>query len=460
MNEDAKHQDMEQPNEYERELIEQLNLLDAVDRLMTPEHIAKRFQELLQAVVSDAAATGGRPSDPAPPAGDRTLHRRLAVPAIVGSRDISRTADRAVETSEWLAVPGRDLRVMKASGREETTAMLAELRELLRRCPAGAFGPQASAMILTRVAELAEALIADRDERTALRLMRAALPHMALLGRWHPATFEVRRAHAAAWCELGHYRRAERLLRRLSEDERQVCGNNPWTALLLLWALVGSQQLPQADAGFRALADLLDRPQEANPLIQRHVQCRQAWLLAQRGLDGESEKGYDFVIAQRSSELDYVHPDTLDARHSKGKMLVLAGDGYRAAKVLEPLIEDRIAVLGADHPDTLETRKYLHLAWALTEPRDKGVLGRADQELKEIHRIQANRHGRDHPMSRDTAAQLRRLRKLRRAVDSRAPIPGLRQTPSQDREPGRRPHSAPPQPALARTLIPGEAVRN
>ena len=267
MNEDGKRQDMKQLNEYERELIEQLDLLDAVDRLMTPEHVARRFQELRRAAACDAPTIGVWPSDPVPPAVGGTFHLRLAVPAIVRSRDISRTADSAMDTLEWLGVPGRDLRVVNPGGREEVKAMLRDLRELLRRCPAGAFGAQASVMILMRVAGLAEALIADRDERTALRLIRAALPHLALLGRWHPAAFEVRRAHAAAWCELGHYRRAERLLRRLSEDERQVFGtDNPWTALLLLWALVGSQQLPQAEAGFRALENHLDQRQESNPL--------------------------------------------------------------------------------------------------------------------------------------------------------------------------------------------------
>jgi hypothetical protein len=200
------------------------------------------------------------------------------------------------------------------------------------------------------------------------------------------------------------------------------------------------------------LENHLDQRQESNPLIRRHVQCRGAWLHARRGLDSESEKGYDFVIASRSSELDYDHTDTLDARHSKGKMLVLAGNGHRAAGVLEPLIEDRMRVRGADHPDTLETRKYLHLAWALMEPRDKHVLGRAGKELKEIHRIQAKRHGRDHPMSRDTAVQLRWLRKLRQAAESREPIPGLRQTPIQDGEPDRA-TPALPQRSLAHILI-------
>ena len=56
-------------------------------------------------------------------------------------------------------------------------------------------------------------------------------------------------------------------------------------------------------------------------------------------------------------------------------------------------------------------------------------------------------------MSRDTAVQLRWLRKLRQAADSREPIPGLRQTPIQDGEPDRA-TPALPQRSLARSLIP------
>ena len=48
MNDEGKPQnDPGQPDERARELIEQLNLLEAVDRRITPEHAAQRFHELL-----------------------------------------------------------------------------------------------------------------------------------------------------------------------------------------------------------------------------------------------------------------------------------------------------------------------------------------------------------------------------------------------------------------------------
>jgi hypothetical protein len=434
VNEDGKHQDMGQLNEYERELIEQLNLLEAVDRLMTPEHVTKRFQELLQAVEGEAPAhCGARPSEPAPPAGDGTPYRQFAALAMPGSQDISRTANSAMDTSQWLTASGRDLRVMNPGNREETRAMLAELRELLRRCPAGAFGAEASAMILTRVATLAEALIADRDEHTALRLIKAASPHLEFLGRCHPVTFEVRRAYADALCERGHYRQAHLKLRQLSGDERRVFGSDdPRTALLLLWALVGSDRLQEAERGFGTLEKRLAQPQGASSLIQWHVQCRYSWLLGQLGLVSESARSYDGVFSSRSRRLGADHPDALDALHSQGKMLVFAGEGLQAAMLLAPVADDRARAQGDRHPDTLETLKYLHLADALAEPRDDRVLDHAIDELEEILRIQAKRHGLDYPMTLDTATQLSELRQRQEAIRFREPIPNPRQVPILD----------------------------
>ncbi|MGH3205986.1 MAG: hypothetical protein ACRDP5_28630 [Streptosporangiaceae bacterium] len=416
MTEDGKHQDIGQLNEYERALIDQLNLLEAVDRLMTPAHIARRFEELRQAIAGDAA-----------------VHPQFAAAAMVGGRDISRTADSAMDTSRWLTASASDLRAMNPSSRAETEAVLAELRELLRRCPAGAYGAEASAMILSRVAILAEALIADRDERAAVRLIQVAAPHLELLGRCHPVTFEVRRAYAEALCERGHYRWAHAKLRQLSEDERRVFGSDdPRTALLLLWALVSSKRLQQAERGFGTLQERLAQLQDVSPLIQWHVQCRYSWLLGQLGLVSESASSYDRVFRDRSRRLGADHPDTLDALHSQGKMLVLAGDGLRAGTLLAPVADQRQRVQGDRHPDTLETLKYLHLADALAEPRDGRVLRYAIAELEEIMAIQANRHGPDYPMTLDTAARLGELRERQEAIRFREPIPGLRHVPILD----------------------------
>jgi DNA-binding transcriptional MerR regulator len=46
--------DTAKPDERERELIDQLNLLEAVDKRITPEHVARRFRELLDDIRDDS----------------------------------------------------------------------------------------------------------------------------------------------------------------------------------------------------------------------------------------------------------------------------------------------------------------------------------------------------------------------------------------------------------------------
>jgi hypothetical protein len=149
--------------------------------------------------------------------------------------------------------------------------------------------------------------------------------------------------------------------------------------------------------------------------------------------------------ARGAHELGADHPDVLDARHSKGKMLVLAGNGSQAVTLLRATAEDRARVQGDRHPDTLETPKYSHLARVQAEPRDDRVLDCAINGLERILRAQDRSHGPGYPMSHDTAEQLSRLLQLAQAVRFREPVPGLRQSPTLDE--GR-----------ARLLIPGTAA--
>lgn len=364
----------------------------------------------------DPPQTGDRELDHAPAdtalAADSVVPRR-AEASLAQSRDIGRAAHNAVDASELLAVPGRDLRILSHSDREETQARVTRWRELLSAYPPGSFGAQGSAMVLDAVAIVSEALIADRDERTALRLMRAASAHLKVLGRHDRGGFRVRRAWAEAWSELGHYWRAERLLRRLSGDEQRVKGfSDPRTAMLLLWALIGRDQLQQAAEGFQALTSLA-QSQDIDLSMLGHFECRKNWTLGQLGLVEESAKGYGGVIEGRSTVLGPDDPETLDARHSLAKMLVLNGQGVQAIPLLESLVEDRAHVLGERHPDTLETWKYLHLARMQAEPRNGRALARAIKKLEHILRTQDESHGPGHPMTRDTAAWLPKLHRLK-----------------------------------------------
>jgi hypothetical protein len=53
VNDHDKSQDAAQQSEYARELAQLLNLLEAVDRQITPEHVAQRFHELLDDIGDD-----------------------------------------------------------------------------------------------------------------------------------------------------------------------------------------------------------------------------------------------------------------------------------------------------------------------------------------------------------------------------------------------------------------------
>lgn len=366
------------------------------------------------------------------PAAETSSPRRTGV-CLVPGRGIGRAADSAVRAAEALQGPGRDLRTMSPSDRAQTSAAITQWRELLSTCPAGAFGAEGSTMVLTAVAAVSQTLIADRDEHTALRLIRTAFPHLLLLGSCHPAVFEVRRTWAEALSELGRHRHAEKMLRRLGQDEQQVWGrDDPRTALLLLWTLLGSGRLRQAEQGFHALENRLATPsQGADTPTLWHVQCRYSWLQGRRGLIGESTRGYDGVIINRSHQLGPDHPDTHDARHSKGKMYVCAGAGSQAITLLQILAEDRARIQGDRHPDTLETLKYLHLAHVQAEPQDDRVVHRAISDLEHILRLQQRRHGPGHPMNRDTAAW---LHKLQEHIRSREAIADLRQIPRAQEE--------------------------
>jgi tetratricopeptide (TPR) repeat protein len=309
--------------------------------------------------------------------------------------------------------------MMNRSNRGESRALLAGALQLLSRCPVGALGAEGSAVILATAATLAEMLIADRDENAALGLVRAASRHLESLGRHDPVAFEVRRAEAEALSELGQHQKAETMLSRLAGDEQQAGGTaDPRTLLLLHWARVGRDQAFRAEQGYRSLERHL-QDAKRDPGLDRlllHTQCRRAWVFGQLGRTEDSVSAYDQVIADRTRVLGDGHAETLDARHSQLKALVIAGQFERALPFLKRLLDDRERAQGADHPDTLETRKHHSVALALAHLQD-WVLRDAVGDLEEILHIQEKRLGPDHPMSRHTAESRDRLLRVLSSYD-------------------------------------------
>ena len=339
-------------------------------------------------------------------------YRNPSALAAVQGRSLSRAAERAMAATESLTAPRRDLRSTEPGERAEAAARARELERLLRGSRAGAFGAEASAAVLKGVASLARELVSDRDERAAFKLIQVARPHLEFAGP-HPASFDLQRTRAEALCEIGHPEKAMRMLRGLSNQEKQAFGVvTPKTAMLLLWAQAMVGQVSLADRGFSGLAARLAKsPADVEMLL--HVQCRHSWVRGQDRRASESASGYDSVINDRSQWLGSHHADALDARHSKGKMLVANGAGAQAVTILESVAEVRGRLRGDRHPDTLESVKYLHLAQVQQEPRDDRVRRKAIIALDEISHSQVSKHGQDYPMSRDTAGWLGWLRRSR-----------------------------------------------
>ena len=131
-------------------------------------------------------------------------------------------------------------------------------------------------------------------------------------------------------------------------------------------------------------------------------------MFRQLGRVEDSVSAYDQVISDRTRLLGKGDTETLDARHSQLKALVIDGQFERALPPLKRLLDDRKDAQGADHPDTLETRKHHSVALALVE-LDDCALRDAVGDLEEILHIQEKRLGLDHPMSRDTVEWRGRL---------------------------------------------------
>ncbi|WUH99868.1 sigma-70 family RNA polymerase sigma factor [Spirillospora sp. NBC_00431] len=339
--------------------------------------------------------------------------------------DADAVVNRAELVVAQLEAYGGELRTMATDDRQGFQAEITELRRLLSGCRAGRFGTDESEIVLGKSAVLAEALIVDRDERTGLALVRAASRHLRFLKTEGPEAFRVRRVLAEAHSELGRYRKAEQLLRKLAGAEKKTFrAAHPRTELLLYWTLIGQGRLDEAEEGFDALMKSLAEPSAPEGLAL-HALCRNAWLLGRLGRTDEAVRAYTRVVSGRTRVLRRDHPDTLDARHSPAKALAAAGMGERALALLDPLLDTRARVQGDRHPDALETLKYRHVARVQVEPRDERVVDVAFRDLREILHVQIRRHGPGHPMCHDTRRWLTWLDGVRKANRFGEPVPPL-----------------------------------
>jgi hypothetical protein len=272
------------------------------------------------------------------------------------------------------------------------------------------FDDGAVVRLVNALAIACEALVGNRSERLALALAAPLIegghPLASRLGLDHPAMLNVRRSYAHAQLQLGHPR-AVRLLHELHQDETRLFGyDDPRTfcTLQLYWWAVASAGRPdEAETGLLALERRIMRlPNPDLPLL-RHVQCKRSWIQGELGMKRDALNGYRQVTMGRSGELGISHGDTLDTRHSVGKMLVRCGDAARASETLRSVFIERRRLQGRHHPDTVETKKYLSLASGLAQPASSAFARwRLRRMLTGILIEQVRVRGADHPDTRDT----------------------------------------------------------
>ncbi|KIR66275.1 tetratricopeptide repeat protein [Micromonospora haikouensis] len=302
-----------------------------------------------------------------------------------------------------------DIRQLSRGERRRFVELTERLKEM-SGLPVETLDDSGLVQLARAIAVSCEALVGNRAEQLSLALaaplVEGGHPLAARLGLDHPAMLDLRRAHAHSRLGLGHAA-AEELLLRLHRDETEVFGaDDPRTLRTLQlywWAVAADGRLEEAEAG---LATMENRwalvPNPDLPLL-RHVQCKRSWVLGELGRKHDALKGYGEVASGRSSELGMSHSDTLDARHSVGKMLVRCGDAKQALGILRQVLTERRRLQGRHHPDTTETRKYLLIARALADTGPGGLARwRVRRQLSRILAQQIEARGVDHPDTRDT----------------------------------------------------------
>lgn len=139
-----------------------------------------------------------------------------------------------------------------------------------------------------------------------------------------------------------------------------------------------------------------------------HTRCMICWCVGKQGGWEQAERGYRSVAADRSALLGADHPDTLDTGESLGKTFAWQGKWAQAQAEFDRVAAGRAETLGDDHPDTLLARQlaaYASGQRALLE-RDRKRRRAAINTLQQILRKQRSIRGDDHPHTRDTQAFL------------------------------------------------------
>lgn len=282
-------------------------------------------------------------------------------------------------------------RLLKSSKRVEEAAQLSDhhVRAL--------GGRKASSLKVGR--DLADVLArSGRLDEAVAQCEQVLVEHVKVLGPVARDTFAVRGTLAGLLVRSRRFDEAVVHFEQLRVDRVRVLGPDHHDTLAnresLAWALGLAGRVDEAVVQFEQLRDDRERVLGGDHSNTLHTRSTLARLLAW------SQQPDEAVVAQlgqppddgvqapsrmpptrrrrggRGRSRPRMHPDhraNLHARSSFADLLVRSGRVDEAFALLEQLLDDRVRVLGADHPDTLLTRSDLARLLAQPQQSDGAV---------------------------------------------------------------------------------------
>ena len=224
------------------------------------------------------------------------------------------------------------------------------------------------------------------------------------LSRLHPLVRDTSRRGANDPNEHEAYLTlAAELLRRAAASVKTGLPEDP--ARWPIWQALA----PHAIYLFNTLTASSDCPDET-AIATASAAALAARYQAAQGLYAQAEEAEGKILALRRRVLGADHPDTLATRrHQIALMMAERGDYAGAEAELRDVLAAMLRVLGADHPDTLATRYQIALMMA-----QRGDDAGAEAELRDVLAAQVRVLGADHPDTLDTRHQIARMMALRR----------------------------------------------
>lgn len=199
-----------------------------------------------------------------------------------------------------------------------------------------------------------------RGPAEGVRMLRSLLvDRERQLGAEHPDTARTRSLLGTFTGRTGDRRAAVELLRQAHTEQRATLGErHPETLTTLVWLGHNTAQAGDLEKG----RDLISRALAEQHAIlgPTHVDTLRTGYLHASYRDAEAAVPLlRDVVAAQTAQLGADHPDTLDSRLYLAECLHTLGEHAEARTALTALADAHTRVFGADHPDTIHCRQRL-----------------------------------------------------------------------------------------------------